>query len=377
MRGRHQAPTGRRPRLRWLVGVAGAAIAGATVLALQPASAADTVNAQLSVTGVSTKANILGGSVIGIHPGETVNFKASALPTAGLENIPKLGPVLEDLLSTALGQYQVVVSFGPAFPGGAQTVTLGGPKTGKCAGLPAKSITFADKGTYTFTWKVQYVLPLLLGCAKNGVSDADLNLLAKAGVALNAKNSWVGKVVVADNPPAGGISIQLPGVSVAPNIAGHQLPTIGVPGITLPTLGLTVPNLAGGQGSGTAPPSSASTGQQSTGTGSGAEIPVPALVVPGPNSIPWGGGGGYAGAAGGNAAAAQSSPAALPTAAAQPARLKAPSQDSTGKHKTIDLAASRPSTGEVWVVLAIVAVIALTFVAATYARLYMLKQDSK
>lgn len=380
MPGRHQTPARRRPRLRWLVGLAGGAVVAATVLALQPASAADSVDAQLSLTGVATKANILGGSEIGIHPGGTVNFKASALPTAGLENIPKLGPVLEDLLSTALGQYQVVVTFGAGFPGGAQTVTLGGPKTGKCAGLPAKSVTFPDKGTYTFTWKVQYVLPLLLGCAKNGVSDADLNLLAKAGVALNARNSWVGKIVVADNPPRGGISIQLPGVSVAPSIAGHQLPTIGVPGITLPTLGVSVPNLTAGAGQS----GSGSTGSNSQGASApsdaNVEIPVPARVVPGPDSIPWGGGGndGAVGvfSGGGGALTQPSSAAALPVAAAPPAKVSAPTQDSTGKHKTIELAANRPSTSEVWVVLAIVAVIALATVAATYARLYMLKKDA-
>jgi hypothetical protein len=383
MPGRHQAVPGRRPRLRWLLAVAGGALIGATILALQPAAAANTVDAQLSVTGVATKANILGGSDIGVHPGDTVVFKASALPTAGLENIPALGNVLRDLLSTALGQYQVVVSFGPKFPGGAQTVTLGGPTKGKCAGVPAKSFAFPNKGTYTFTWKVQYVLPLLLGCAKNGVSDSDLNLLQKLGVALNATNSWVGKVVVADNPPPGGISIQLPGVSVAPSIIGHQLPTLGVPGITLPTIAVSVPNL-------TAIPSLPSGNHNSSGNGNGSppsssapqnEIPVPAQVVPGQNGVPADIGGGFDSGSGGGFSSlalpgsgrAAASPVAAPDVV-RPAHAL-PQQNSSGKHKTIDLAASRPSTGQVWVVLAIVAVIALTFVAATYARLYMLRHD--
>jgi hypothetical protein len=357
--------------------VAGAAIIGAILLALQPASAATTVDAQLSVTGVATKANVLGGSVVGVHPGDTVVFKASALPTAGLANVPGLGSVLQDLLSTALGQYQVEVSFGPSFPGGAQTVTLGGPTKGNCAGLPSKAFTFPDKGTYTFTWKVHYVLPLLLGCVTNSISDTDLNLLAKAGVRLNASNSWVGKIVVADNPPAGGISIQLPGVSVAPSIIGHQLPTIGVPGVTLPTITASVPNLtSGASGSGSASGSGGPSAPQSS---IGNDIPVPARVVPGPNSIPYGGGGDYGTGAlpdsGTSLTGGQAS--SLPTTAAAPAKLQTPQQNSTGRHKTIDLAASRPSTGEVWVVLAIVAVIALTFVAATYARLYMLRHDGE
>ena len=219
-----------------------------------------------------------------MHPGDTVNFKASALPTAGLQNIPALGGLLDSLLSPLLGQYQVVVSFGSSFPGGAQTVTLGGPTTGACAGVPAKSFTFPNKGTYAFTWKVQYVLPALLGCSTNGVSSTDLNLLQQAGVALNATNSWVGKIVVADNPPQGGISIQLPGVSVAPNIGGHQLPTLGVPGVTLPTLGVAVPDL--NPGSKPADGNAGNGGGQSGKTTSagpalpGNVVPVPAQVVP-------------------------------------------------------------------------------------------------
>ena len=381
MPGRHQASPGRRPRLRWLLGVAGGAIIAATIMALQPAAAANTVNAQLSVTGVATKANILGGSDIGVHPGDTVDFKASALPTAGLENIPALGNVLRDLLSTALGQFQVVVNFGPNFPGGAQTVTLGGPKTGKCAGLPSKSFTFPNKGTYNFTWHVQYVLPLLLGCAKNGIGDADLNLLSKAGVALNATNAWVGKVIVANNPPPGGISIQLPGVSVAPSIAGHQLPTIGVPGITLPTIAVSVPNLTSVPG---LPGTGHSTGNNggSTPTDSASvEIPVPAEVVPGQNGVPADISGGFDTGAlsGGGNGSLSGGLTGVTSSGKGEATVKKPTtitQRSTGKHKTIDLAASRPSTGQVWVVLAIVAVIALTFVAATYARLYMLKHDA-
>jgi hypothetical protein len=365
--------------MRWLVAVAGGAVIGATILAFQPAGAATTVNAQLSVTGVATKANILGGSAIGVHPGDSVNFKASALPTAGLENIPVLGNVLRDLLSTALGQFQVVVSFGPNFPGGAQTVTLGGPTKGKCAGLPSKSFAFPDKGTYAFTWHVQYVLPLLLGCAKNGIGDADLNLLQKAGVALNATNSWVGKVVVADNPPPGGISIQLPGVSVAPSIIGHQLPTLGVPGITLPTIAISVPNLTslpGVGGSGGGGGSSSAGGAAPSDTAS-VEIPVPAEVVPGQNGVPADIVGGFdTGALPGAFGSGSGGGAVVATPNEAPAKVKTAVQKSTGKHKTIDLAASRPSTGQVPVVLAIVAVIALTFVAATYARLYMLKHDA-
>lgn len=386
MPDRHQVSAPRRPRMRWLVGAAGVSVAAATLLAFAPAGAAATVNAQLSVTGVATSTSVLGGSEIGVHPGDTVDFKASAVPTAGLDNIPALGPVLSSLLDTLLGQYQVVVSFGSSFPGGAQTVTLGGPTKGACAGLPQKAFTFPDRGTYSFTWKVQYVLPLLLGCSKNGVSDANLNLLAKAGVALNATNSWVGRVVVADNPPKGGISIQLPGASIAPNIGGHQFPTLGVPGITLPTLNVPVPNLdnvkpgAGSSSGHGAKPGGASTAV----TDIPNVIPVPAEVVPqGDNDAVFGGGGFNAGALpqagselGGSAAGLPvSTPSGSAAAGVSSKPTGSAQQKSTGKHKTIELASGTSATGQLSVVLAIIAIIALTLVAATYARLYVLRRS--
>jgi hypothetical protein len=371
--------------VRWLIGLAGFSVAAATLLSLTPAGAATTVNAQLSLTGVATAANVAGGSQIGVHPGDTVNFKASALPTAGLENIPALHSLLDSLLSPLLGQYQVVVSFGSSFPGGAQVVTLGGPTSGTCKGLPSKPFTFPNRGTYGFTWKVQYVLPGLLGCAKSGVSSTNLNLLKQAGVALNSTNSWVGKIVVADNPPKGGISIQLPGVSVAPNIGGHQLPTLGVPGISLPTLGVQVPNLnpaktaGGNNGGGASKP-----GRTTAPALPGNVVPVPAEVVPqGSGDGVFSDGGFNGGILPGTGSQAGNSSGLLPVSAGTGAAAvgsKAtsngqPDQKSSGKHKTIDLASGRSSTGQLSIILAFVAIVALGLVAATYAKLYLLRRN--
>jgi hypothetical protein len=335
------------------------------------------VNAQLSLTGVATKANILGGSSIGVHPGDTVVFKASPAPTAGLADVPSLGPVLNATLSTLLGsQYQVLVTFPASFPGGAKTITLGGPTKGVCKGVPSKSVTFPNKGTFAFTWKVQYVVPALLGCSKNGVSDANLNLLGKAGVKINASNSWVGKIIVANNPPPGGISIQLPGVSVAPSLpVVGQLPTIGVPGVSLPTIKVSVPKLkpslpGGGKSTSPAPGGTTSSGGQ-------ADLPVPAGVVP------QGNGGGVLG--GTNPGSFD--PGTLPNVSGQVSNLSplvpigsrtsgaAPDkQNSTGKNKTIDLASGRAASSQLPVILAILAIIALALVAGTYARLFLRRQ---
>src|SRR5207302_10317641 len=93
----------RRLRLRWIAAALSAAIATVTIIALAPSSsAATTVNAQLSLTGIATQGHTLGGTTVGVHPGDTVNFQAAAVPTAGLNNIPALGPLLNDLLTTLL-----------------------------------------------------------------------------------------------------------------------------------------------------------------------------------------------------------------------------------------------------------------------------------
>ena len=87
-----------RPRavgLRWLAGGVALAIAGAITLATASANAAPrTVNAELSFSGIATTANLLGGAQIGVHPGDTVNFVPSTIPTAGLTILTALGQLL-------------------------------------------------------------------------------------------------------------------------------------------------------------------------------------------------------------------------------------------------------------------------------------------
>ncbi|MCU1655756.1 MAG: hypothetical protein JWO57_412, partial [Pseudonocardiales bacterium] len=213
MPGRHQQRPPGQNGLRWLAGAVGLAIAGAAVIAVVPASAAgSTTDAQLSLSGVATKGNVLGGTTIGVHPGDTVDFKTSALPTAGLNNVPGLGDVVNSVLG-GLTTFQVSVDLS-GLPGGSAKTVL--------RGSAHKAITFPVAGTYKFTWTAQ-VLNIL-----GAPVPFDLNPLKSVGVAFNASNQWTGQIVVAANPPPPGISIQLPGISVAPSVTGvGQLPTIG------------------------------------------------------------------------------------------------------------------------------------------------------
>jgi hypothetical protein len=387
MPGRHQiAPTRRRP-WGWLAGLGAASILAAIGLALFPTSAgADTtVGAQLSLTGVATKSNVAGGSEIGIHPGDSVRFQAAAVPTAGLENIPALGSLLNNLLGPLSSQiYQVDLTFPAGFPGGADTVTLGGPTSGPCKAEPPRTVRFPNKGSFDFSWKVKYVAPLIGWCDEHSLNNAQLNQLKSAGVALNLSTGWNGRIVVADNPPKGGISVQLPGVTAAPSIAGHQLPTVGVPGANLPTLtapSLNVPGLPGSGKSTTPPRGGTTTTPPANPTSTaGDELPVPARVVPsGQGDAVFGNvGGGYLpDALSGASKLAGGLNGSAPVAAAASSSAAPVQQNSTGKHKTIDLAAGKAdSTGQFSVILAIVAIVALSVVAATYARLYLLRRES-
>lgn len=370
--------TGRRhAALRWGAAVLALGAGAAVAIAVAPAQAdTATVDAQLSLSGVATQGNILGGTTIGVKPGTTVRFQASALPTAGLDNIPTLGPLLRNLLDTLTGsQFQVVASFPASFPGGARTLALGGPKTGPCAGTQVLPITFNSVGTYGFSWKVQYVAPGLLGgCKANSLNNSDLNLLKGAGVALNATNQWVGQIVVATDPPPPGISVQLPGIGVQPSLpVVGNLPTISVPNINVPTIPVNVPSIVSGL------PIPGGGNSTTPGGGGGGTQPgncVPCSVVPSPQNFP--GGGGF-----GNPGPDSGSLTQLGAGLHEPsADLSLPSVTATATNpgvststKRINLAANKAPAAQMPVILAIIAIIALGLVTATYARLYLLRRN--
>lgn len=382
----------RRPGLRWLAGSTGLAAAAAMVLAMTPAHAgAATVDAQLSLSGVATRADVLGGTTVGVHPGDTVDFQASALPTAGLDNVPALGPLLHTVLGTLGGQFQVVVHFGANVPGvGGTSVTLGGPTSGTCAGRPDLPVSFPGEGTYPFSWSVQYVLPSLFGCARNGLNSAALNQLRQAGVAINASNRWVGRVTVAKDPPKGGVSVQLPGVGAAPSLpVVGKLPGVSRPPVTLPTLPVTVPSLGDLPVPGRAGRSGAAGDGSSAHTGSGLPkwtppgLSVPEQVVPKGYGPQQSGPSGYShqvdaltAAPGVSLGRAESDAPANPASpVAAHSSASAPSPTRTVPAAALLSAATTDGHGQPMpVLLAIVAIIALSLVTALYARTYLLRK---
>lgn len=376
MAGRHAQRTYHRASARLLLAAAGMLVAGSVIAAVAPADASSqTVNAQLSLSGVATADNPTGGTTIGIHPGDKVTFKASTAPTAGLDKLG-LGGLIGGLLDGA-ATYQVTADFS-GLPGGSKNTVLSGSKT--------KTFTFNSKGTFSFTWSAQSVTVLPVLGQQITQIQLDGNALKSKGIALNANNQYVGKVVVAVDPPQGGIGIQLPSVGAKPSITHvGNLPSVGVPGVTLPTIHTSVPNLLPTGGTKTTPGSG---GKGSSGGGSIKYTPpaqgIPEQVVPSGaagNVYPGSDGGGVGAiggdtnpGGGGNGGARQ-----LPVANAPQVNgdgvNPGSATPSKAKARQVDLASSDPSpSGQLPVLLAILAIIALAVVAGTYARLYLLRK---
>jgi hypothetical protein len=359
MPGRHQAVSRRGTRLRWLAGVAGGAVIGAIILATTAASAGasvDPVKATFGVTGVATSncPVSVGGTDVYVTPGQELDVKSSL---AGIY-VNGYG-LLSDLLgSIASLNGSLVIDPGTDH---AQKFDI---KT------TAQQVGDLADGNHHWKWTVSSVK--LLG----GLLTIPLSLTSSA-LNAGAQLTWEGTIHVTSDAAQCGVAVALPSVSASVSVTGLPPIQVGIPGVTVGTLPVKVPTslptgLPTGAGSGPSGHKSTAPADQSN------PIPVPARVVPGPNgSGLLGGGFNTAGLPGSGGGAAQLGGGALAGSSNDNPAAPILQQDSTGKHKTIDLAAGRPSsTGEVWVVLAIVAVIALAFVAATYARLYLIKHES-
>lgn len=363
MPGRHVVAPGRavqarRPRVRWLVAVACGAAIGATLIAMTSgaASAVDNpVKATFGVTGVATDNCPVstGGTDVYVKPGQELDVKSSIL------GLTLLGVPL-DLSKLASLSGAMVID----------------PNTTHSRRLDItndwQKVDGLTAGNHKWTWTVKSV--------KVGLLDVPLGLSSSA-LKAGAKLSWDGVIHVTADAANCGLGVALPSVSASVSASGLPPIGVGIPGVkvtvpvSVPTSVPTIGNPGGGSGGG-------AKGGHSSGNHppvGNNPLPVPAKVVPAGGDP-----GGLVGAgvdygalpAGGSApihdAPVPAEPGAHNTQAADPAAK----QLNDGK-RAIQFASTRPaSTGEVWVVLAIIAVIALAFVAATYARLYLVKRGS-
>lgn len=384
MSGRHRSAGKASVGLIALIG--GIVALLASVLASGTASAATTVKAQLSLSGVATASSPTGGTTVGIHPGDSVTISASTAPTQGLEALG-LDGLLGGLLNGIAG-FQVTADFSHLPDGKASTVLKSSTAT---------TFTFPKAGTYDFTWTAQRVT--LLGLVP---IDLNGNQLAAAGIKLNADSEYVGQIVVAADPPKGGVSVQLPKVQASPSIpVVGNLPTVTVPRVSVPTLPVSIPT--SGLGNLIPKPKPSSSTHTAKPKPAGKPKPqaqvayqappaqtIPDMVVPKGNGVPsidLGNLGGKAptlsldsfGVEPGSAAnvggsQVQVGDASSPLTAASgsdvnDAKLPPVAQDQ------IELASNPEPTSQLPVLLAIAAILALATVTALYARMYLLNKS--
>jgi len=359
-RGRHAVT--RRRGWRWLAGVTGLAVAGAAVLTMSPAHAeAKDTTATLTLTGVvdSNCPVSTGGTKVYVAPGGDVTFKAALAAI----HVSVLG--LDIPLDTAH-----VASF-------IDTLTIDGNTKDPHSISGTSSYVLKNvSGTHTFQWSATSVqlLPIPL-VAPNGITVAlNADTVLPSSLPVGAKLSWTGQLDATSDTNKCGIAVQVPGPGVTVGPIKTSLPPIAAPTITpptLPDLGGLIPG-GGGKTSGSGHSSAPSSGTNYTPPG----LTIPEQVVPtgygnGAGTV---GGGGFGNALpdlGGNlvnGAPDSGGAEAAPSGSSSPASARVSSN-------AADLAANPSPSAQLPVLLAILAILALSLVTATYARLYLLRRN--
>jgi hypothetical protein len=341
---------------------------GATVLAFSatdsaaaaptPSYHAGSDDATFTVLGVLDSNCLIstGGTEIWIKPGDAIKFDSS-LVGLNLAGLPVHIGAIAGLNVNA------VIDGGTDHQ---QSFSVAGGKTTAFPGTKWQPLAAGD---HKLAWTATGVslltglnLPLSVGALKSGASL-----------------SWSGVIHVTNDAPQCKLSVGTPKTQISVGPIKVTVPPINVtvPGITVPTSLPSIPDLN------PSPPGKTSEAPKpgkSTSTSAGQPLlPVPARVVP------QGSGDGVFG----NVGAGNYAPGALPDVSSQLGNLSPllpvtatsaqpnngpAQQNSTGKNKTIDLAAGRAASSQIPVILAVLAMIALVLVAGTYARLFLLRK---
>jgi hypothetical protein len=367
-RGRLSSPT------TWVALLAGGAVAGAIALAMTPASAeASSTTATLTFTGIvdSNCQVSTGGTTAHVAPGGTVTVKASLAGASVKVKLPASLPGLPPNSITIPLDSAKVASF-------VDKVKIDG-KSHTLKTASAKIVLHNVNGTHTISWKTTAV-SLLGGLGTVPLNGNDVNLPA------GGQLSWSGKIVASKNTNCG-VQIAVPTAKVS--APGHTV-TISGTHISLPnplpslTKKLTPPNLPIGGSSSSKPAHHPKT--KSGGGGPTIKYTPPPTTVPEkvmPHAVNFGGGGsgngGFAppaaGGGGGGVAAPVAAPPVTSTAPAPPTTSPAAKKIKPGK--TVDVAQRDQLGGaQLPVLLAILAILALSTVTAMYARMYLLRRGN-
>jgi hypothetical protein len=248
------------------------------------------------------------------------------------------------------------------------------------------------KGTYAFHYVVQKIslatslLGAVTGCNKTTVAPTrdQLGALTKNNVRVTDNATYSGSIVVATNPPAGHIGVQLPSQSVSVK-AGPVHTSVNLPGATvgvpnpLPAITSHLPKAPGLPGSNSG--GGQNSGSQNSGGKGNVDYTPPALTVPEqvmPHAVSYGGRGGTKYSLPGRSVAghvvAPPKPE-QPTATASPVTHPSEVANAQAGKKTVDLADGGGFGKQLPVVLAIAAILALSVVTAAYARMVLLRRN--
>jgi hypothetical protein len=298
-----------------------------------------------------------GGTEVWIKPGDKINFNSSLVGV----NLPVVNNLLGVLGGQLVGlNVTATVDAGTTH---AQTFKVAGGKTtvyGNAANLSG--------GNHTLTWTADSVsaLPVLSGAINIPLNS---NML-KSGAALK----WNGVIHVTNDTAQCKIAVGAPQVAVSVGPVKVTVPPInvGIPAPNLPNLPNLpgIPGLPGGGGQ-TTP------GGHTTTPGGGIHYTPPPLTVP-EQAMGRVGTGGFEGVVpdGGSSSRIGVNLPQTPVAGASGSN---PSDAAAAKAKVkqviTTLAANKAPAAQLPVLLAIIAIIALSLVTATYARLYMLRRD--
>ncbi|WP_375501276.1 hypothetical protein [uncultured Jatrophihabitans sp.] len=385
-----QSATGGRVRI-WLAGFGVALVAALLGLFAVPtgsAGAAPTPNytpgtdtATFTVTGVLDQNCLVstGGTEIWIKPGDHIAFKSSLVGVSVGNAVA--GPTLGGVLNTVLqpGQVSGLNVTATIFSGASsQTVTVAG---GSTTDFPSSSQTPLTAGNHKIIWQATG-LALLPGAAQTSVP------LSNSALQSGADLSWTGVIHVTKSAPQCKLAVGTPQtkISVGPVHVGLPSVNVTVPGVTLPTVLPSVPNLNPGSA---APTGGAATPGVAAPTSTGPSYAPPAVSVPQMvvGGLGTGGGGSAGGGSGGNGGfrlgvtsggssdqlAAGSTSSGNGSSGSESGSGSQAQNGAGGSDKTVDLASSASSpSAQLPVLLAILAVITLAMVAGIYARLYLL-----
>ena len=367
-RGRHAAT--RRRGWRWLAGVTGLAVAGAAVLTMSPAHAAPDPNpnyhpgsdhATFTATGVLDSNCLVstGGTDVWIKPGDSIDFD-SALAGINLASLSlNIGKVVGLNVSATITHNDVHKAF---------KVTAGGT-------TPIAASEFSA-GKYDLSWTLDSItlLPIINTILGPILGNPTTIQLHESNLNAGASLSWSGFIHVTDSAPTCKLAVTAPTGTISVGPVKVPLPTVSVavPAPTLPDLGGLLPG-GGSKTSGSGHSSAPSSGTNYTPPG----LTIPEQVVP----KGYGNGAGTVGAGGGfgnalpdlggglvNGAPDSGAGAAAPSGSSSPAAARVSSS-------AADLAANPTPSPQLPVLLAILAIIALSLVTATYARLYLLRRN--